>query len=337
VLLKAVSEQNGVASRIIATSDEVDALVLDDEADVPALKGWRRKIFGDKALAIKHGRLGLAATKRGIVEFPITVSCWRRLAERVTSIPPDAEELCRRYLTAFDARHPGLLIGLYLVGSIALDDFHPPESDVDFVAVTPHPLDLTDVAEIHAGLSGDRPFFDGFYVTEAELRILPGNTSTGVVVIDGVPLPDNASERHAVTWLTLARHGLAVRGPAPDPSWIVADLAAVQGHSRGNLDSYWHGWIASHRALPAASFSAYDIAWSVLGISRLHALIADALILSKTGAGHYALAAFPQHRSIIEIALAIRSGRAEPAVSSPESFRATFAFLDDVVADARGR
>ena len=74
VLLKAVAEQNGVASRIIATSDEVDALVLDDDADVPALKGWRRKIFGDKALAIKHGQLGLAATRRGIVEFPITES-----------------------------------------------------------------------------------------------------------------------------------------------------------------------------------------------------------------------------------------------------------------------
>ncbi|MDR3470989.1 MAG: ribonuclease D [Devosia sp.] len=74
VLLKSVSEQNGVAARIIATSDEVDALVLDDDADVPALKGWRRKIFGEKALAIKHGRLGLAATRRGIVEFPITES-----------------------------------------------------------------------------------------------------------------------------------------------------------------------------------------------------------------------------------------------------------------------
>ena len=72
VLLKSVSEQNGVAARIIATSDEVDALVLDDDADVPALKGWRRKIFGDKALAVKHGRIGLAATSRGIVEFPIT-------------------------------------------------------------------------------------------------------------------------------------------------------------------------------------------------------------------------------------------------------------------------
>jgi ribonuclease D len=71
VLLKAVSEEHGVAARILATSDDIDAIVLDDEADVPALHGWRRKLFGDKALAIKHGRIGLAATRKGIVEIPI--------------------------------------------------------------------------------------------------------------------------------------------------------------------------------------------------------------------------------------------------------------------------
>lgn len=71
VLLKAVAEEHGVAARILATSDDIDALVLDDEADVPALKGWRRKLFGEKALAIKHGRIGLAATRKGVVEFEI--------------------------------------------------------------------------------------------------------------------------------------------------------------------------------------------------------------------------------------------------------------------------
>jgi ribonuclease D len=71
VLLKSVAEDNGVASRIIATSDDIDAIVLDDEADVPAMKGWRRKLFGDKALAIKHGKLGLAAAKTGIIEIEI--------------------------------------------------------------------------------------------------------------------------------------------------------------------------------------------------------------------------------------------------------------------------
>src|SRR5690606_11200891 len=71
VLLKAVAEQHGVAARILATSDDIDALVLDDDADVPALKGWRRKLFGEKALAIKHGRIGLVATPKGIVEIPV--------------------------------------------------------------------------------------------------------------------------------------------------------------------------------------------------------------------------------------------------------------------------
>lgn len=71
VLLKAVAEEHGVAARIIATSDDIDSLVLDDNADVPALKGWRRKLFGEKALAIKHGRIGLAATRKGVIEFQI--------------------------------------------------------------------------------------------------------------------------------------------------------------------------------------------------------------------------------------------------------------------------
>ena len=71
VLLKAVSEEHGVAASIIATSDDIDALVHDDNADIPALKGWRRKLFGDKALAIKHGKVGLAATRKGVIEFEI--------------------------------------------------------------------------------------------------------------------------------------------------------------------------------------------------------------------------------------------------------------------------
>jgi hypothetical protein len=39
------------------------------------------------------------------------------------AVPAIADEICARFLEAFDARHPGRLRGLYLVGSIALDDF----------------------------------------------------------------------------------------------------------------------------------------------------------------------------------------------------------------------
>ncbi len=72
VLLKAIAEREGVAARIIATSDDIDALVLDDNAEIPALSGWRRELFGNKALAIKHGKIALLATPKGISEIEVS-------------------------------------------------------------------------------------------------------------------------------------------------------------------------------------------------------------------------------------------------------------------------
>jgi ribonuclease D len=60
VLLKMVAEKQGVAAKVIATSDDLDLIADSDEADVAALKGWRRELFGEKALALKHGKLALA-------------------------------------------------------------------------------------------------------------------------------------------------------------------------------------------------------------------------------------------------------------------------------------
>jgi len=67
VLLRMTSERHGVAAKVIATVDELDRIAADDEADVPALKGWRRELFGDRALALKHGKLALAVEKGRVV------------------------------------------------------------------------------------------------------------------------------------------------------------------------------------------------------------------------------------------------------------------------------
>lgn len=67
VLLKAVAEAERVAPKIIASSDDLEAIASDDEADVPALQGWRREVFGDKALALKSGSLGLRVLRGRVV------------------------------------------------------------------------------------------------------------------------------------------------------------------------------------------------------------------------------------------------------------------------------
>jgi ribonuclease D len=67
VLLRMTAERHGVAAKVIATADDLDRIAADDKANVPAMKGWRRELFGEKALALKHGRLTLAIDKGKVV------------------------------------------------------------------------------------------------------------------------------------------------------------------------------------------------------------------------------------------------------------------------------
>jgi ribonuclease D len=67
VLLRMTAEQHGVAAKVIATVDDLDRIAADDEAEVAALSGWRRELFGEKALALKHGRLSLSIQRGRVV------------------------------------------------------------------------------------------------------------------------------------------------------------------------------------------------------------------------------------------------------------------------------
>ena len=60
VLLKMKSEENNVAQKLIAGTADLEAIAEDDMANVPALKGWRREIFGNAALLLKSGKIGLS-------------------------------------------------------------------------------------------------------------------------------------------------------------------------------------------------------------------------------------------------------------------------------------
>ena len=67
VLLRQVSEAHGVAAKMIATSEDLEAIAHKDSADVAALKGWRRELFGTRALDLKHGRLALTLERGKVV------------------------------------------------------------------------------------------------------------------------------------------------------------------------------------------------------------------------------------------------------------------------------
>ncbi|WP_198378470.1 ribonuclease D [Neoroseomonas rubea] len=70
VLLAAKSEEHQVAPRLLASSDDLDRLAGGDGAEVPAMHGWRREVFGEAALALKSGRLALGVDGRKVKLIP---------------------------------------------------------------------------------------------------------------------------------------------------------------------------------------------------------------------------------------------------------------------------
>jgi ribonuclease D len=71
VLLKTKCEAHDVAQKLVANAEDLTLIAASDAADVPALSGWRREMFGEDALALKHGRLALTADGKRIQVVPL--------------------------------------------------------------------------------------------------------------------------------------------------------------------------------------------------------------------------------------------------------------------------
>ncbi len=74
VLLRAVSEELEIAPKMIATVADLEAIAISDEAECAALQGWRREVFGEKALKLKRGEIGLSIHKRKVAMNEITAT-----------------------------------------------------------------------------------------------------------------------------------------------------------------------------------------------------------------------------------------------------------------------
>jgi len=240
-------------------------------------------------------------------------------------VPPVAADIVRTYLESLDGAAPGLVEGLYLIGSVALADYRPGTSDVNFVAVTQRSpdqstVDIYDRAHEAVRDAHHGPNFDGIYVTWSELAADPRWCAPGPQSYAGHLHPASRAERHPVTWHLLAHHGVAVRGPAPHKLAVWTDPAILAACARDDLYGYWRSWHRRHSRIVAArglaGLRTSALAEGVLVVSRLHHTAVHGTIVSKGGAAGYALETFdPRWAPIIQESLRIR--RDEPPRRGP--------------------
>lgn len=251
------------------------------------------------------------------------------------AVHPEVARICATYLEVADRYATGLVEGLYLHGSVALRDYRPGVSDIDFVAVTGWVPDAEAVRLIHAELRRScrrRPFFDGLYVGWHDLRQDPRQAADGPAVHEWRVDPRSRSERHLVTWHVLRQGGVAVRGPAGADLDVHTDWQALAEATRRNLDEYWRPWL-DRSGRGVVGLSSWAVSWGALGATRLRHSIAAGQVTSKTAAAAYALDTYDErwHR-IVQEALRIRVGGA-PRYRNPWHRRSELVgFLTDVLA-----
>ena len=219
---------------------------------------------------------------------------------------------------------------MYLHGSLAFGEYFPGASDIDFVAVLsarPDDAQLAGLAAAHDDVRAafPRPHFDGVHLISSDLAKPPDACPDVPCVLAGSFEQAGRFSVNPVTWHELAWRGITMLGPDLADGQVWTDHAALRSFTYANLTSYWMPVAARLRSAPPEAITPDDVAWSVLGVSRLHHLLATGSMTSKSGAGRYASTAFsPRWRPVVAEALRAREHPDAPS-----------AYADDLV--ARGR
>jgi len=217
------------------------------------------------------------------------------------------------FVSALVSRFPGLVDSVSVTGSAANGDWHEGRSDIDLVVSTWRPIlerDAPALAELHAATIGAGSV-DGVYLTVDQLDDGPDRVPTAPQVVDGqLRMGVPGGQLSWVTWLELGGAPRAeVSGESVGP-WHPAAPAGARTAERAaafsarNLVSYWQplGKDARRRSLlkrGSEPVAAAAVAWVVLGPPRLVVTIEEQRVVSKSGGGEFAAAAFPEFAPLI--------------------------------------
>lgn len=250
-------------------------------------------------------------------------------------MPELVQDVLDLYRSLVEDRLPERVIGFYLYGSLALGSYDHGFSDVDFIAVLNRRISEAEceaLGSIHAVVAAkfEKPILMGSYLQLEDLGRLENDMQPSPFYYEGRFQNSGHCDINLVTWWVLKHKGVAVWGrPAQDLPFEV-DWDVLIARMAENLHSYWGSLIARIKKDPASLDDDW-VSWSVLGILRLLYSFRESDIMSKIGAGEYALSVMSENRHrILNESIRIRQGKNESLYDTLEK-RAedTLRFMDE--------
>ncbi|WHX42768.1 DUF4111 domain-containing protein [Mesobacillus sp. AQ2] len=238
-------------------------------------------------------------------------------------IPKDVDTILTEYINLFNEHFPGMMEGLYIHGSIALNAYVEDSSDIDFITVTKRSLaeeDSKALTFIHTTIADKykKPEMDGVYALREDLGVFHKNRGNDVCC----PYYNNG-ELHfgdffnfnPITWWVLKRKGITILGEKLENFQFDLHPEELSSYVLGNMNTYWTNRILMAEAsmeqlvnLPREKID-LEIEWTVLGLLRQFYTIKEYDIVSKLDAGEYGLTQLPlEWHKIINEAMNIRKG-----------------------------
>jgi hypothetical protein len=223
---------------------------------------------------------------------------------------PDVNAILAELVGGVQARLGPRLVGFYLDGSLAIGDFEPDKSDIDFVAVTESELDddaFRALQALHAHLANGPSRWakelEGSYISRRAIRAHDPRPAAHPYIDRGYGLELVHQERGY--WVihrhVLREHGVALVGPSPRTLIDPVGPGDLRDAVRGILDEWWQPMLEDRARLQNGFYRCY----AVLTMVRMLHTLEHGTIVTKPTAARWAHDTLdPRWRPLVQDALA---------------------------------
>ncbi len=204
------------------------------------------------------------------------------------------------------------LVGIYLCGSVALNDFVPDRSDVDAVIVTAVPISGVTLPALEAMhiefVNGDLPLtkvFEGSYIPLSDLSTHNTKNATYPRIDCGETLLVEHSSWWVIDQYVLMEHGIIIDGPSPNKLFTPVSQDELNQAIMNVLHHHWEPKLQEHGELHIPGYQVY----AILTMCRILYSLQHGTIVSKRAAATWAKHSVGERNaSLIDDALAWRNG-----------------------------